>query len=596
MVANSNPAIPIEFRIKRGEQIIQDYGAHENIVLGNGDYTIDVRINQSVETIQILGLSEGFPGVAASECGLQYDHIVDPSGEFSEAQFTISQSNIECDLFFNAWDPDYGWIADHQATLTFQGVEPVYLSGLAELEFWDESGFLLAAARGSRTISVPFQNEITIVPVINPAKTVGHVRLNNLSSGECTLVKTPPDQILHNSESWLDDPSADFALKIIPQNGQSSDCQFDIYAWGAPFGWGQWVGSTGVFTVSFDANQPMQMPETVEHHPITLGTEGMTTLEKGSFAGPANHGVRVYCTVSHFSYDDPIVHPSESGRAHLHMFFGNTSTDANTTATSLSADNPRSTCEGGVNNTSSYWLPALFNENNEVVLPEDVVIYYKTFELGETGRNEIPSSENYIQPIPLGLQMLGFDGDTLNFGGVPSHAISTSDMTTKDDVILQVTFPECLSVDVNGEPILQSTGPQVNSHVSYLSGGSDNGCPGTHPYRIPSLILQITYEVLFDTDWYLASDTDSQTKGASLHADYFASWDEGTMDTLIECNLERLNCRFVDSGVENQGEQLPDRLVSPAGDPVYSHTRELLNETDRTPFGDSLSRMLMMQN
>ncbi len=36
------------------------------------------------------------------------------------------------------------------------------------------------------------------------------------------------------------------------------------------------------------------------------------------------HGaIRVSCHANHFNFDDPIVYPGQSGKAHLHMFFGN---------------------------------------------------------------------------------------------------------------------------------------------------------------------------------------------------------------------------------------------------------------------------------
>ena len=44
---------------------------------------------------------------------------------------------------------------------------------------------------------------------------------------------------------------------------------------------------------------------------------------------------RVPCAVSHFSFNDPIVHPGKPGASHLHMFFGNTGTDANSTVDSI---------------------------------------------------------------------------------------------------------------------------------------------------------------------------------------------------------------------------------------------------------------------
>ena len=50
---------------------------------------------------------------------------------------------------------------------------------------------------------------------------------------------------------------------------------------------------------------------------------------RGYFAVP--------CQFSHRNQDDPIVFPGRPGRSHDHTYFGNTSTDANSTPASLSA-------------------------------------------------------------------------------------------------------------------------------------------------------------------------------------------------------------------------------------------------------------------
>ncbi|MGH1494118.1 MAG: hypothetical protein ACRBK7_32785, partial [Acidimicrobiales bacterium] len=44
---------------------------------------------------------------------------------------------------------------------------------------------------------------------------------------------------------------------------------------------------------------------------------------------------RAACQYSHFAYDDPIIYPGQVGRSHLHMFFGNTKTNAHSTTDSI---------------------------------------------------------------------------------------------------------------------------------------------------------------------------------------------------------------------------------------------------------------------
>lgn len=85
---------------------------------------------------------------------------------------------------------------------------------------------------------------------------------------------------------------------------------------------------------------------------------------------------RVNCEFSHFAYDDPILYPGVPGAAHLHMFFGNTYTNAHTTQETLE-DSGSGTCNGQELNRSGYWVPAMFDGEGNVRTPERIVIYYK---------------------------------------------------------------------------------------------------------------------------------------------------------------------------------------------------------------------------
>ena len=61
----------------------------------------------------------------------------------------------------------------------------------------------------------------------------------------------------------------------------------------------------------------------------------------------------VGCGLSHESNDDPIIHPGHAGMSHHHIFFGNRSTDAASTAESLKV--ATTTCEDPADR-ASYWL------------------------------------------------------------------------------------------------------------------------------------------------------------------------------------------------------------------------------------------------
>ncbi len=91
-------------------------------------------------------------------------------------------------------------------------------------------------------------------------------------------------------------------------------------------------------------------------------------------AAPDDVGAfRFICNASHLAYDDPIVYPGQSGKSHLHQFFGNTAADANSTYSSLRTTG-NSTCNSQLNR-SSYWMPAMMNGKGQVVRPDYVSIY-----------------------------------------------------------------------------------------------------------------------------------------------------------------------------------------------------------------------------
>lgn len=131
---------------------------------------------------------------------------------------------------------------------------------------------------------------------------------------------------------------------------------------------------------------------------VTNGTS--RTISPNFYDTPSDvskSGFRFYCRVSHLSYDDPITAFNKPDAAHLHMFFGNTETKASTTSTTL-ANQGNSSCSGGRLNKSAYWMPAVLDQNNNVVFPEFVKMYYKAHE-----------DVQNVQRVPNGLKLISDD-------------------------------------------------------------------------------------------------------------------------------------------------------------------------------------------
>jgi len=320
---------------------------------------------------------------------------------------------------------------------------------------------------------------------------------------------------------------------------------------------------------------------------FTFGANGTTPYQVGAVTTRDAHGNRIYCVISHFSYDDPVVFPGEPGRAHLHMFWGNTATDADTTSQSILTTGSGS-CEGGLDYRVGAWIPAVFNAQHEVVVPEEVFIYYKTF--GGPGMRY-----DLVQPIPQGLGMLA-SADTLNFS---DSLISSGfgDHNGENALSFNVTFPSCVATENgqrDGQPILDfrdmsgDAANHVNSHVSYPAGGNEVDCPLSHPYRFPTP----QFIMFFDADDtgnapYLSSDAQAGAAPLStLHGDYMFGAHPDVNDDILQCVREARSCGF-DGG---RG-QLPDRFFGPAGQ-VYLNSVTFADGVDATPFGDTLRPFL----
>ena len=234
----------------------------------------------------------------------------------------------------------------------------------------------------------------------------------------------------------------------------------------------------------------------------------------------------VECGFSHVAPDDPIVHPGHSGRSHQHVFFGNTTTDADSTVDDLAAGG--TTCDQHLD-LASYWAPALV-DHGQVVEPSRAVAYYRP------GVGIDPAT---VEPYPYGLMMVGGDQvaaepqslDVVAWSCGTGSERAATPPTCPDERPLRmaVSFPDCW----DGERL---DSPDHNGHVAR---SRDGACPGSHPVPMPQLLLTISYPITGGGhDLALAS-------GSLLtgHADFFNAWDEDKLRTEVESCIHRgLTC------------------------------------------------------
>lgn len=247
----------------------------------------------------------------------------------------------------------------------------------------------------------------------------------------------------------------------------------------------------------------------------------------------SSHKVRLHPQLSHISYDDPIVFPNQPGRAHLHQFFNNPTTDAYSTHESLMAT-PTVAGQSMVNK-SAYWTPVLFGEESgRIYLPNDQIWYYST---GIRGRNARaiwpePFPEEWVQPLPRGMEMLGY-GDREAFVKIRKDG----------NMSLVVHFPSCAAVDEDGNPLTKYTDmgeeAEVNDHVAYRNHRlPPPHCPETHPYPFPRIVMILIYGAIEEPVRLSSGGMDT------LHADFMDGWEEGARQAMVEGLRNRTSMKF----------------------------------------------------
>ncbi len=281
---------------------------------------------------------------------------------------------------------------------------------------------------------------------------------------------------------------------------------------------------------------------------IPLGHPGFSEKRVQATAdlGVANSDIgafRIPCQVSHFSFDDPMVFPGKPGASHLHMFFGNSGTDANSSVDSmLNAGN--STCAGGILDRTAYWVPALIDGTGNVVLPDSAIFYYKTGYLG------IKPAD--VKQIPKGLRMISGNGALSSAQGQGhwgclevyiGHLDSIQDVLNDprcpagNQLQLSIEFPQCW----DGKNLDSS------DHKSHMANPVGGACPGSHPVAIPEITFNVRFPIPKNAQgWHLASDMYDYTSnggGFSAHADWWDGWDTDTEKTWIEnCDNASKDC------------------------------------------------------
>jgi hypothetical protein len=300
--------------------------------------------------------------------------------------------------------------------------------------------------------------------------------------------------------------------------------------------------------------------------------------------------LRFLCNFSHLAYDDPILNPGVPGAAHLHLFYGNTLANANSTYTTL-RNSGDGTCDGGPLNRTAYWMPAMIDSSLwKVRVPAFFEWYYTMSrrDLADFASPICPGGnlqdgraaacpQQAIKKIERGMKAI--------FGFKPSAGKYPSTYYKNDGVTLLPTGDilsgawTCLqsngsivagagtyrylshrsspSLGVTGDANCPSTGQiQVrfntpacwdgthagaDGFTNFAPAGQDGNsnlvCPDTHPKSFLNFTVIAVWNysggISTVNNWYLSSDRHNGANyepGESIHIDLFWAWNDSVQE------------------------------------------------------------------
>lgn len=266
---------------------------------------------------------------------------------------------------------------------------------------------------------------------------------------------------------------------------------------------------------------------------------------------------------------DPIVFPGVANKSHIHQAWGNSDFSSTTTV-----DTIRQNAVTDCNNTpyslnrSSYWMPALVNDQDQAIEPDLVVVYYKQW--SNDSQYCTPGSATFVGKcinIPNQLRFV-FGWNAYNptakvegaswycTGGDGKHYSNLDDVFTSgcragDTVIANTMAPHCW----DGKYL---DTPDHRSHVAYgfYQPSGIYTCPAGYSYTIPQEENKVMWTVTADM-YAIQPDGSVRSRiklesdhmlpggkpGETLHADYMEGWVSAAKKLWFDnCIQKKLSC------------------------------------------------------
>jgi Domain of unknown function (DUF1996) len=236
------------------------------------------------------------------------------------------------------------------------------------------------------------------------------------------------------------------------------------------------------------------------------------------------------CQFSHEAADDPILMPGMTGQSMQHDFYGNTTTSASSTASTLTGKT--TTCSTSAD-ASAYWTPVLY-QNGQPLQPASALIYWR----------QAKALAPTVQPMPAGISLIAGNEDATQpqsekvirwtcSGAVAGKPTSTPHACSGARMLrLVFTFPSCWDGhDLNGAKQANAVYPV------------DGRCPASHPVVIPQIVFHVNYPTSSAAGLTLSMSPTMRGSTDTAHADFINGWDQALMarDTSA-CIAGRLRC------------------------------------------------------
>ena len=251
---------------------------------------------------------------------------------------------------------------------------------------------------------------------------------------------------------------------------------------------------------------------------VIILTTSLVPLSAPSASASAR--IHIECDLHHRRSDDPIVYPRIRGASHLHLFFGNKSTDAFSTWRSLRRAGTN--CNRSADK-AAYWIPAV-KRNGSLVKAVAGHFYYRG----------VHQNLGAIVPYPPGLKIIAGNHDARKpqstrvvawscQGSSSTGQAKMRDCGAGGHVKVLIKFPSCWDGKRK-----DSRNHKAHMHYATRLGGGRRGCPRTHPVPVPELTMAVSFAMRDGAGVKLSSGP-----FYTMHADFFNAWSQTALKKMI---------------------------------------------------------------